>query len=654
MLFNSILGVVHRLDQNFERWSWSLPPDLQKGVLTTNQAFIEAKKTGQNPTTTAQELANKIELFLNQNQIPLSVSTIGPYLNLSLNDDSLASLLQTKNLQQGIIKDEQTKILLEFVSPNIAKPLHAGHLRNLNLSDALRRFLSLKYPNLKTEVYWGDWGIQISTLIWAIKKLNVETDEIFKLNYQEQTLNFGVKKGFYIPEVIIDQNNYLKKLGDLHTEEDILKLTLLYIWATQQKEANKDLEIEIKKQFLELIDGDEHGLKILEIIRIISQESFVSQIAELNAFNDFKGDTLFTGDKIDYNFGESVYEKIATAIFTPFLDQHQIWQTEGKARYFDFEKMDWSGFELELIQKYSKLGRCYLISSDGYTTYAFRDICARIHWAGGQVGLPAINADLMITLTANEQKHHFEQFFAILHYLSQNSEFRKKFGDKVADKLTPPHLKHISYGFLTLPEGKMSTRKGNFLTATDLLNQVITQAKQVMLEKAGQKNTNQADIDYKAKVVGISAFKWYDLNRDPASDMVLDIPKILSFEGNTGVYQLYTIARLFSVIEKNQASSQIIQTINVEKLNPEEKLILSKLWTFGFVINQAIEQYKPHLLCTYLFELATMVNSWYGKHSVASETDLIRKQTMLMMCQKVIEVMQFGLSLLGIEVLEQM
>jgi arginyl-tRNA synthetase len=284
---------------------------------------------------------------------------------------------------------------------------------------------------------------------------------------------------------------------------------------------------------------------------------------------------------------------------TVFLEENNLWEKEDQARYFDFEKLveNWQGLDENLKSKIGRLGRCYLISSAGYTSYAYRDLAARIHWAG------ELDMDIMITVTANEQNHHFQQLFAICYYLSELKSFQEKFSTKISSRLNYDSLVHISYGFLTLPEGKMST------------------------------------------------LKWYDLARDSAGDIVLDIPKILSFEGNTGVYQLYTIARLNSILKKNSTTDQ---NLNYDLLNPVEQKIIKACWLTPLVLDQISSSYKPHHLCNHLFEIATMVNSWYVETSVSRETQENRKQTLLNFCQQIQLHLKNGLELLGIESLEEL
>ena len=92
----------------------------------------------------------------------------------------------------------------------------------------------------------------------------------------------------------------------------------------------------------------------------------------------------------------------------------------------------------------------------------------------------------------------------------------------------------------------------------------------------------------------------------------------------------------------------------VEYLNDDEKLILKKIWTNSLVLQKITENYKPHLLCNYLFELSSLANSWYVKYSVSLEPDKNRQKAMLLLCQKIKENLGYNLDLLGIQKIEQL
>ncbi len=633
---------------------WTLPSSLDHGILTNNCAFLLAKSLKQNPIELAEKLKIDLEEFLSRanefsgevddgsyilskEEIPsqaeddgvfgkddfvankakfadllisyyVVVKTVGPYINLELTDKAF------EILDFGIeIEPQQDVVIIDYVSNNAAKPLHAGHSRNINLGEVLRRCLLLKYPNLKTNNYWGDWGVQFGVLLWGYKRF-IELKKI---------------------EVTINDE---QKLFEFENESklDIDTLVAIYIWANQQKETVENWNQLVRYEFVALECGDIENERIRKFLVDISITAINQEIALLNA------------PVHDYQLGESYYVKQVPGLFE-YLETNQIWKTEGKARFFDLEEIidNWLDAP-EILKKQKKsLGRCYLVSSDGYTSYAFRDMACRIDFAKN------LHADTMITITANEQIHHFEQFTAILVYLASLPSFVSKYGKDVSQKLTLDSIIHISYGFLTLATGKMSTRKGNILTLKSLMNEITQEAKVVLKEKTKDLDSNE--INSRAKVVAIAALKWYDLARDSSGDLVLDIPKVLSFEGNTGVYQLYTLARINSILRKNNLIEKPkLVASSFDKLNQDELIILKKCLILTQTIEKVIDSYKPHYLTNYLYDLSTSFNSWYAKYSVNNEPNLERKNQLLKFCIIIKDQLETGLELLAINVLDEM
>lgn len=93
---------------------------------------------------------------------------------------------------------------------------------------------------------------------------------------------------------------------------------------------------------------------------------------------------------------------------------------------------------------------------------------------------------------------------------------------------------------------------------------------------------------------------------------------------------------------------------NFKLLNEEEIKILKKIYIFPLVLEKAIDTYKPHLICNHLFEFSSLFNNWYSKYSVQKETDELRKQTLLKLCQKAKDHITFCLDLLGIPTVDKL
>ena len=605
------------VSNNAQKVEWQLPTEPEHGLFTTNIAFLLAKSLRQNPNQIATDLQIDLIQFLEVNQLSLEPVQVGPYLNLKLKNEFFVELIKNKTLtslaQKALNKEEKT-VLLDYVSPNVAKPLHAGHIRNANLGESLRRLFTLKYKKVITECYWGDWGVQFGILLWAWKKfLEIKSIQV--------TIN-GVLETVSTEDI---------------DKAPIETMVRIYVWGNQVKEQTENWDEIVRSEFLALESGNKENRELWSMFLDISKQNMANELAVLNL------------PKFDLEQGESYFESEFLAL-ADFLEAQDLWKREEKARFIDLEDISiaWENISDEKRRLVKSFGRCYLISSTGYSSYALRDMSARISWVKN------IQADLMITVTGNEQKHHFEQFISIICYLATLPSFKEKYGLELALKLNTENIVHIPYGFMTLTEGKMSTRKGNILTASDLINQIIEEAKRVILEK----NPEKTEVEQKSKIIGVAALKWFDLNRDSSSDLVLDIPKILQFEGNTGVYQLYTYARLRSILRKEQNSKSKIQSVEFKVQSEDlftqaEKRIIQQMYTLPETLEKAVLSYKPHLICNHLYSLCDKINSWYNSTPILKEENEDRKKLLLCLVEQMTDHIAFALDLLAIEVLEE-
>ena len=632
----NLLDLKLKLEELLPTWKWTLPPKPELGLLSSAKAFEEAKLQGKNPSVVATDLLVILENVILKNNLPIKANVTGPYLNVQAKQEFLIELAKDLENNFRLIQSNK-KVLLEYVSPNVAKPLHAGHLVNAVIGESLKQILNLKYKNLETEIYWGDWGIQFGIILWAVGQI-------------------GEKK----VELILNGETANLSLNEYDTSP-IDTLVKVYVWGNQQKEKVENFDEQIRSEVLKLESGDEKSLELWEKYCKDSKKVIRQTLNKIGL------------GKFDHEFGESYYQE-RMKILNSFMDKNQLWEVEEKGRFIDLDKMSASWEKLSLLKQELTLksdsesktgdenseieqiipfktiatyGRCYLIQSkDGYSTYPFRDVAARWHWADD------LKADIMITLTDHTQSHNFHQAFSIVSYLAANPEFLSLSSREVANRLKLKNLVHIPYGFLKLPEGKMSTRNGNFVTFNDILEAIQTEAKSNL--EARYPDLVKNELEHRSLILSLAAIKWTILSKDIIKDTVLNIPQILTFEGNTGVYQLYTFARLNSILTKNGVNLETNPELNLNFLSLDELTILNYLNQLPIILEEICSSYKPHSLSNYLFNLATMVNSWYTKVNVTNEKDSERKASLLAFCQLLAKHLEETLSLMGIETLESL
>lgn len=203
---------------------------------------------------------------------------------------------------------------------------------------------------------------------------------------------------------------------------------------------------------------------------------------------------------------------------------------------------------------------------------------------------------------------------------------------------------HIGFGLIDLKGGKMSSRTGNIISGSGLVEQITEQVKEKLFANApGKEDT--------INTVAMGAIKYAFLKSEARKNMYFDIEQSVSIHGNSGPYLQYTYARLKSIIEK--ASVKATSLADCENiLTAEDTAILRLLPRFSEATLDAANTYSPHLLCNYLFELAQLCNTLYDKQNILKSEDETQ-QMRLSIISAATQVLKNGLALLGIDAPER-
>ena len=200
---------------------------------------------------------------------------------------------------------------------------------------------------------------------------------------------------------------------------------------------------------------------------------------------------------------------------------------------------------------------------------------------------------------------------------------------------------HIGHGMMRLPEGKMSSRTGNVITFEYLLNQVESLVK----EKIKERDLSQKEKDEITQQVAIGALKYSILKQSIGSDIIYDFEKSISFEGDSGPYLQYSYVRANSVLEK--AKKERIKA-SFKKISSEVGSLEKLMVSFPEVIEEAGKMYEPHIIATYLIELAREFNNYYSKNKIVDKNDAFSPYK-IALTQAFSIIIKNGLWLLGIE-----
>lgn len=197
---------------------------------------------------------------------------------------------------------------------------------------------------------------------------------------------------------------------------------------------------------------------------------------------------------------------------------------------------------------------------------------------------------------------------------------------------------HNAYEFVGLKSGKMSSRKGQVVTAESILDKAHEKIKQIVTKAKTKLTTKEIDT------IAVGAVKYAYLKMSPFKYLAFDLDACVSFSGDSGPYLQYTYARAMSILRKTGD----VKAKKTQKLESLEKQLLQKLLQFAPTLENSVKAYSPNYLATYLNDLAQLFNNFYAKHQVQGN------QFRLNLTRAVAQVIKNGLSLLGIQTLERM
>ncbi len=271
-----------------------------------------------------------------------------------------------------------------------------------------------------------------------------------------------------------------------------------------------------------------------------------------------------------------------------------------------------------------------ILRSDGTTLYLTKDL------ALAEVKFDKYHVDRSIYVVDNRQSLHFQQAFKIL----------ELWGFKQAEKCY-----HLGYGFVSLPEGAMSARRGRVVLFKDVYDESI----QRVLAAIAEKNPNMPESERLgvAKKVGMGALAYSMLSVDNNKDMVFDIDDALSFDGRTGPYIQNAYVRANSILRKS--NNRMLEPRMFDyPLTTHEIELIEQMSRFPNVVQQAANEYRPLLVAAYVYDLATAFHSFYHAVPVLQSESESIKTARLRLVAAAKQVLANGLRLLGITAPEMM
>ena len=270
--------------------------------------------------------------------------------------------------------------------------------------------------------------------------------------------------------------------------------------------------------------------------------------------------------------------------------------------------------------------------SDGTSVYMTQDIgTAKLRYQDYPI-------DKMIYVVGNEQNYHFQVLSLLL----------DKLGFKWGKDLV-----HFSYGMVELPDGKMKSREGTVVDADDLMDEMISTAKETSAELGKLDDCSAEEADNISRIIGLGALKYFILKVDPRKNMTFNPKESIDFNGNTGPFIQYTYARIQSLLRK-VTEAGISETF--ANVTPQEKEItlIQRLADFPSVVEEAGKSYSPALIANYVYDLVKEYNQFYHDCQIMKEANEDLRAFRISLSRTVGNVIARATSLLGMEVPERM
>ncbi|HEV2970037.1 MAG TPA: arginine--tRNA ligase [Pirellulales bacterium] len=624
--------------------------DPKFGDYQANCAMPLAKKLGRPPREIAADLVGRLDLA----ELCKPPEIAGPgFINLRLKTDWLERQLAAAAADSRLGIEPVAKprtFVVDYSAPNVAKPMHVGHIRSTVIGDSLYRTLKFLGHSVIGDNHIGDWGTQFGMIIYGHKYLR----DAFSLSHlkRSEELGFIYKK---VNQLVSyhEGRERLPKLQARLTEQEAALNREESKAAAGDKKAEKSL-----RQSRRAVEDARNELNELQVtLAAVGDDPTLAKLAaahpdigwrvqeetaklhegdaeNLRLWKEFLPDCLQDisetyerlGVRFDHTLGESFYHDRLSGVVQDLLKQGIARVSEGAVGVFSDDQPDSPPF---LIQK-----------QDGAFLYATTDLAAI------QYRMNEWHPDAILYVVDHRQSLHFQQLFVTA----------RKWG------YTQVELQHISFGTVLGDDGRpFKARSGEAVGLAGLLDEAVTRAKAIVSANDDAKPSGPElppdERQRVAEAVGIGALKYADLSQNRTSDYVFSYDKMLAMNGNTATYMQYAHARVRSIFAKGQLQAggpTIVGGSALKLEHPAERALGLELLRFSEALAAVVSDYRPNHLTNYLFALANCYSTFYEQCPVLKADNPVQRANRLILCDLTARTLRQGLELLGIEVVDKM
>jgi arginyl-tRNA synthetase len=595
-----------------------------------------------------REVAAEVVARLQVADVCAAAEIAGPgFINLRVRDDWIVARLQAaaRDPRLGVPPAAAARsYVIDYSAPNVAKPMHVGHIRSTVIGDSLCRVLRLLGHRVTSDNHIGDWGTQFGMIIYAVRHELVDV-----ARYRAEPVA-ALAEGYRRVRRLMDYHEGQQRLPPLRE-----KVAAQQAWLARQKQlaggkADKSLrkaesslqelcgelaELENKIRRAEA-DADFMALEarhrdVEQAVLAETAKLHGGDVENLRLWREFLPECLEEIHRVylrlnvtfDHALGESFYHDRLAPLVDELLGQ-------GVARYSDGAVCIFlEGFDTPMLIR----------KKDGAFLYATTDLATLRYrmqsWA----------PDAVLYVVDHRQSLHFQQLFAVAKQMGYDGV----------------ELQHVSFGTVLGEDGRpFKTRAGDTVGLESLLDEAESRALAVVAAnddaKPGGPELSPDERVRIAKTVGIGALKYADLSQNRTSDYVFSYDKMLAMNGNTATYMQYTYARVCSILAKGRVDVEQLRASAAPILltTPAERALGLELLRFSEALEMVAADYRPNQLTSYLFDLANRYSTFFEACPVLrAETETLR-QSRLLLSDLTARTIQKGLDLLGIRVVEKM
>ncbi len=544
-----------------------------------NSCFAASKQYRKAPFMIADEVA----AVLAKDDVFLKAEGVKPgFINMTLSDAYISQLTAdlAADENMGIPQYTGEKIVIDYGGPNVAKPLHVGHLRSAIIGQSLKLIARKCGCEAVGDTHLGDWGLQIGLVIAELCDRHPEW-AVFSPDY---------KDGDGVPELTAEM------------------LTEVYPAASARSKVDDDFREKAHTATFDLQNRRAGYIALWKEIMRVSGADLKSNYDKLNV--DF-----------EYWYGESDADAYIPELMDILDKQGLSYESDGALVVDVAEETDKAPVPPVIVRK-----------SDGSSIYATTDLATIIQR----------QRDFAPTkiwyVVDNRQEMHLTQVFRCA---------RK--AHLVPDEVG---LEFLGFGTMNGRDGKpYKTREGGIMRLSDMIG-TVTEAALARIEEQG--NVPADSREEYARRIGVAAIKFGDLVNQRSKDYIFDMDKFLSAEGKTGVYILYTVSRINSILRKAAAQGLDIPDSGYAVSADCERDLMLSLITSGMSWRLAFAERAPSYLCEDVYQICVLFSRFYHDVRILDEADEDVRRSRLALCALVKKMIVSHLDALGIETVEMM